>query len=67
MTYDSKMCETCPWPLECPESGAPKPDPLAVDCPRAHEVWERRMGDTRLEVMTSAPIATPEIEEEVLV
>jgi hypothetical protein len=68
MNYDPKLCETCPWPLDCcTEDGTPKPDPLAVDCPRAHVVWERRLGDTRLEVMTGTSMATREIEEEVLV
>ncbi len=67
MTSDTKMCGTCPWPLDCPEDSAPKPDPIAVDCPRSHAVWERRMGDDKLVVMTSTSIATEEIKEEVLV
>ena len=67
MTPDTKICETCPWPLDCPDNLAPKPDPIAVDCPRAHAVWERRMGDDRLAILTGASIATEEIEEEVLV
>ncbi len=68
MNYDPRLCETCPWPLECcTEEGTPKPDPIVNDCPRCHEVWDFRMGEGRLEVLTSAPIATKELEDEVLV
>jgi hypothetical protein len=71
MTDNLNQCETCPWPLDCcTEDGAPKPKPVAVDCPRDRNVWERRLGDARLSLMTGAPV--PELpalrdEEEILV
>ena len=68
MNDDPRLCETCPWPLECrTEDSAPKPDPVAVNCPRAHVVWERRLGANPLEIMTGALMPVAEIEEEVLV
>jgi hypothetical protein len=68
MNHDPKLCETCPWPLECcTEDGAPKPDPLTVDCPRAHEVWERRLGGGGLEIATTTSMPAAQIEEEMLV
>jgi hypothetical protein len=70
MIDDLKQCETCPWPLDCcTEDGAPKPKPVAVDCPREHEVWERRLGDKRLALLCDAPMAelpVPDHEEELV-
>ncbi len=64
MNHDPEQCETCLWPLGCcTEDGAPPTDPAAVDCPRAHAVWERRLGDTGLDAMSTAPIEAWEIEE----
>ena len=67
MIDDSKQCETCPWPLDCcTEDGGPKTKPVAVDCPKEHAVWERRLGDGRLALMAGAPAAqlpVPDVEE----
>lgn len=68
MNADPKACDTCPWPLDCcTDEAAPKPDPVAVSCPRAYEVWERSLGDGRLEIETGTSMPASEIEEQVLV
>jgi len=71
MNDDLKQCETCPWPLVCcTEDGAPTPKPVAVDCPREPQVWERRLGDAHLALVAGAPMVelpAARDEEEVLV
>ncbi len=58
MIDDRKQCETCPWPLDCyTEDGELRTKPVAVDCPRDHSVWERRLGEVRLDVITGTRIA----------
>ncbi len=57
MPDDLKQCDTCPWPIDCcSEDGVAKPKPVAVDCPRDHLVWERRLGQARLDVITGTSI-----------
>jgi hypothetical protein len=68
MNNDPRPCDTCPWPLDCcTDDAAPKPDPAAVDCPRDHGVWERRLGDSGLLIRTATSMPASAIEEEVLV
>ncbi len=68
MTDDMKQCDPCPWPLDCcTEDGAPKPERVAADCPRAHDIWERRLGDARLVLVASPAALAPVAEEEELV
>ncbi len=63
---DLKQCDTCPWPLDCyNDDGTVRVKPAAVDCPRDHAVWERRLGDARLAIITGTPLGQlPELEDE---
>lgn len=72
MNDDPKQCDTCPWPLDyCTEDGAPKAKPVAVNCPREHDVWERRLSEARLSLMSGVSLrelaALEELEEDDLV
>ncbi len=69
MVDDQKECETCSWPLDCcTEDGTPKVKPVAVDCPRDHQLWERRLGEARLSLMSGVSMTElAALEEEDLV
>ncbi len=69
MVDDLKQCETCPWPLDCcTEDGTPRAKPVAVDCPRDHQIWERRLGEARLSLMSGVSMAElAKLEEDDLV
>ncbi len=57
MADDVKLCDTCPWPIDCcTEEGVSRMKPVAVDCPRDHLLWERRLGQTRLDAITGTSI-----------
>lgn len=69
MTDDQKLCDTCPWPMDCcTDEGAARTKPVAVDCPRDHVVWERRLGQARLDVITGTSLGqVVELNDEDLV
>ncbi len=70
MPDNPRQCEPCPWPLDCcTEEDAPKVKPVAADCPREHQLWERRLGQARLSLVSGvsmAELAALEEEEELV-
>ncbi len=56
MAYEKKQCEVCAWPLECSgDMKAQKPE--GADCPREANVWDRRLGDTKIALADDADLA----------
>jgi len=53
MVDDPKQCEDCAWPIDCcTQDDAPKVKSVAVDCPKDHQLWERRLSEARLSLIS---------------
>lgn len=63
MASDLKLCETCPWPIECPPEL--RPATARAACPREADTWERLLDGTGL-VPNVTPL-TEIIDDEELV
>jgi len=70
MANDVKECELCSWPLDCcTEDGALTAKPVTADCPRDHQMWERRLSEARLSLVSGVSmkeLAALEEEQELV-
>lgn len=65
MDNDSRQCDPCPWPLDCcTEDSAPKVEAASVDCPREHQLWERRLAQARLSLVSGVSMRELAVLEE---
>ncbi len=57
MRDEESACQNCAWPLDCcPERQADDRERTVLDCPREHDVWERRLAEEHWTIADETPL-----------